>query len=350
MVSQLKASASQRVIFFRSLTALFSAGVPIDRCFGILGDQFDDESWRSLCRVVAAGLMAGHPLHQLLRQRPDCMGEFHLTMIRLGLQTGRLAAVLERLAEAEEKGLKLRQRVVSSLTYPAITFVICLLAVLCLPPLVLGGILDMLAGSGEPLPWMTRALVALSNLLRWPPAWLVMILLPLAAAYGLRRFVEPDVRRRALESALLGWAYSRDLYRSYITLRAAEGLMVCLECGLPVLQSMALAASVSGSLKVQDKMEESREALKDGACFSEAIALVDLFDPLLVMALEVGEESGTLVVSLRSTVRLLEEGLETRLVIFTSLLEPLVMAVLGVVVGAMVIATLLPMARFLESL
>lgn len=343
-------TASERRALFLSLATMFGAGIPLHRAFELLAEQFESPAAVEVCQGVATRLTHGHSLPASLQEYPEAFTPLQIKLTQVGTATGGLATVLAKLARHEERQGALVARARAALTYPAMVFAGCLAMVVLLPPFLFRNLLEVLVNSGVELPFLTRLVVGLSEIVRSP------LLLVGAAGFamvviGVRRLLyqKPGLRLWLAER-LLGLGPLGRALRTLAVSRFAESLALTVEVGLPLPEGLELSAAAADNPVLERDIGQAVQALLDGEHVAGSLAATGFFPPLVLSAVEVGEETGKLPVTLASTVALCEQELEYRLEVLSAALEPLVTFVLGLVVTVVVLSVLLPITRLMSAL
>lgn len=319
--------ARSLAIFFRSLAAMFGAGIPLARCLYTLSQT--PGSLGEIAEELARRLERGQSLSQAAAEL-QVFPPLVVTTLRAGEKSGRLHLCLERLAELEDRRYQRWTKLRSALVYPAFVLIACALFLVLAPAAMLSAQVKLLENLRTPLPWLSQLLLGLYSALSKPWVWL-----PLAAATGLA------VRRRhhwsgPLLARLRLWSPLGDLLASYEMSQWCELLHLQLQSGLSLLQCLGSQSALSQGLMEGQEFWDSLRRQGYPRIVSEIV--------------RAGEESGRLPDMLGWLSRHYEEDYQNRLELLTRLVEPLVMAGLGIVAGALMIATLLPMSRALQSL
>ena len=340
----------QRAAFFRSLGAMFESGVSLMRALEQLSEQGEDPRLKAAAAGLARGLHSGKSLSRAMGDFPSVFTPVQRRLVTAGEQSGRLAQVLNRLAQNEEQLLAVNQKITQSLVTPAIVCMVCLALVLVLPPFCLRGLLTMLADTGVQLPWPTLLLLWFSKLVM--KTWFLPLVLATTgmAFWGGKRALRNDEIRHRVWTAFMRLPTVGPTLRSLATIRFGHTLSSLLDSGSNLLIALPLAAQSTGNPLLEDTIGRAVEALKEGENLCEALSACDFFPRTFLLSLRAGEESGNVSRLMNDLMKLMELELKQRIDTFTALLEPLVMLVVGVVVGFVVIATLLPMLKVVENL
>lgn len=339
-----------RAVFFRSLGAMFESGVPLMRALEQLTEQSEDRKLQAAAAGLAKGLHSGKALSRAMGDFPTVFTAVQRRLIHAGEQSGRLGHVLNRLAQNEEQLLSVQQKITQSLVTPAIVCIVCLAMVIVLPPVFLRGLLTMLVETGVQLPWPTQMLLWFSNMVCKPWFLPLLAIAGCASVWGGMRLVRNDEIRHRLWTVLMRIPTLGPTLRSLATIRFGHTLSSMLDSGNTLLVALPLAAQSSGNPLLEGSIGKAVEALKEGENLCEALSACDFFPRTFLLSLRAGEESGNVSRLMVDLMKLMELELQQRIDTFTALLEPLVMLVVGVIVGFVVVATLLPMLKMVESL
>lgn len=333
----------------RSLATMVGAGIPLHRALGILAEQLP-ENEQARVESMALQLQKGHTFSATVASHPDLFGPLHRALLKVGEMTGGLVRLLDRLADYDEKNEALRGRLRSRLTYPAILFVVATLALLILPPLVLEGMLGILASSPEPPPLLTQVVIKLAGLLRNPVFVVGLAVLGVAGLGTAHQLWQVPSFRLKVFGLLDGLPVVGPVVRQVSQARFCDALGLQLMVGVPALQALPLAAAATANPLWEEGIARATQALQDGATVSEALGVMAVVDPLLVSLVAVGEESGKLSEILLRAGVAFEQAVEHSLEVLTSLAEPLTLFVMGCIFAVLIIATMLPMVRLVENL
>lgn len=340
----------ERALFYRSFATMVESGVEIPRALAVLARQAQNPL---LARALADCLVRvgqGQRLSQAMALHPTVFPRTDCQIVRIGEESGTFHWVVPRLADFTEKSGAAARKVVQSLLYPGFVLAFCLGLLAIAPATTLAGLLDMLREFNVELPWTTRFLTGLSQLLRSP----FLIVLALAVPFALARLRDlwrqsPFLRRRVQGllarfpglGRVLGYAAVADVARS---------LSLMLDVGMPLLKAMDLAEGCTGNLVVQDAVRLARAELTRGARFHEALAASRVFPPMMVRMIAAGEESGSVTRMLDKVARLCDQAVDEALELAAATLQPVILLLLGMVVGFYMIASLSPLLKVMESL
>ena len=334
-------------VFYRCLATMLLAGVPVERSLALLAGQCEHPGLALALGRCSVELRRGQSLSQAMAYHPRYFSAVSVAMIRIGEETGALHRMLPRLAEQQEKGRAVVQRMRGALAYPAFIFGVCLLAMLLLPGLALEPLLGSLAELGVPLSWPTRTVMALYAVESSPVAWLLgmvgLLFAPQVWRWARRRF---DLRERAqrlgLRLPVLG-----EVLRLQASIEFCRTLALLLESGVPLLKTLDLLRTQTRSVLVREALVEARAGLLRGESLGQSlVGLPSLVGRMLVL----GEDCGRPGELLESVVQVCEGALEHTLAVLQASVVPVALGVLGLLAGFLMIATLGPVVQLAQSL
>ncbi|MCD6707566.1 MAG: type II secretion system inner membrane protein GspF [Thiobacillus sp.] len=333
-------SGTQLSLVTRQFATLLAAGLPVEQTLNALIEQADTDYQRQVLAGVRGEVLAGHSLARALQKYPRVFPELYVTLVAAGEQSGRLGEVMERLADYTESHQALRQKVGLAFIYPAIVTLVAGTVVLGLLTYVAPQVVSVFQNTNQTLPWLTRALIGLSDFLRisgW--LWLIAIAVAIWAA---RRALRLPPTRLRFHRWLLRLPLVGALVRGVNSAQLASTLAILVGSGVPLLAALQAGAGVVNNLPMRQAVEEAARKVREGGSLSRALAAAKLFPPMLVHMIASGEASGRLVHMLERAAAQQSREMENRVMGLTSLLEPLLIVVMGVVVLVIVLAILLP--------
>lgn len=342
-------SVSQRLMIYRAIAVMMEAGVQLYSCFEFLSEQAETEEVREACLRTAAELASGRSLALVAMSEPVLFSETSARMLEVGMRSGKLVAVLARLADDEQAQWEMRQRVWGKLFYPLTLALLALAAAVLLPPLALSSLLEQLVSFTDDPPAITKFLLAFSNALSSPVAVAFMILVPLMALY---LWAQPGVRERVgnLEHWFWHIPWLGDVPRVAYSCRFLQLFALTHEVGLPTVQCVRLSAQASGSRVVAAKAEMMVSGLMAGETLSEAISSAQFLPNIAMESVEAGEQVGKLSDMMRKASDILLAELDYRIDTALKFIEPALLSVLGFFVGVFALGCLLPILKLTESL
>lgn len=345
-----KPSLQARVIFWRSLSTMVKAGIPLERALNYLAKQSEDLQMAQICLNLADFVREGNYLSDALSRVPQAFSQLQIKMVAMGEQTGVMDSVLTDLSEFEERQRNLLMRVKGSLTYPACILVLATLMVIFVPPLMLNGLFKLISNSGMEPPLLTKIVMAFSSLAQNPLFFIPVLLAVAGLAYKFPIWLkEPDSRRKLFENFERIKPLKACL-RVLAATRFARSLSVQIAAGADILPALQVSAEISSHPALEDTIAGCKSALTNGRSLSMSLATTNFFPRLFVQMVAVGEECGAVSDLLSRTADLYEQALDSELESVTSLVEPLVIGGMGVIVGIFVLATMMPIGQLLQKL
>jgi len=335
-----RVSALELALFSRQFATLLAAGLSIEKAVAALAEQPEQANLRLALNEVREDVRGGHNLAAALERQPRAFPRYYAAIVRAGEEAGALSAVMERLAAYLERGQALRHKVGMAMIYPAIVTLVACLVVGVLLAYVVPQVVAVFEHSRQSLPWLTRAMIALSDLLRatW---WLILPALAGAGFVAARLLAIPALRLRwhrfLLELPIVG-----RLRSGLATSRFANTLAVLVGSGVPVVNALQHAGAALDDLVFRRAVAQAAGRVSEGLGISRALREAAVFPALLVHLVASGEASGELARVLEQAARQQELTVEARLGALTALLEPLLILAMGGVVLLIVLATLEP--------
>lgn len=333
-------SARDLALLTRQLATLVQAALPVEEALAAVAAQAEASRLKAMLLAIRARVLEGHGLAAALAAYPTAFPELYRATVAAGEHAGHLGLVLEQLADYTEQRQQARQRIQLALLYPAILLVAALAIVGFLLGYVVPDVVRVFVDTGQPLPALTRGLIALSDALaRWGWAFVPGLA---GAVLGARRWLRDPARRRAWHRALLRVPLAGGLIRATNTARFASTLAILGRSGVPLVEALGIAAAVIGNLHIREKVTEAAQRVREGGSLSRALEATGEFPPMMLHMVAGGERSGELERMLARTAQTQESDLAARLAVLVGLFEPLMLVFMGAVVLLIVLAILLP--------
>ena len=333
-------AAAQLSLLTRQMATLLDSGLTMEQVLAALIEEAEAPATREVLTGVKAEVMAGASLAAALGSYERTFPDFYRALVHGGEESGALPTVLAHLADYLDARQALRQKTSLALLYPVLVGVVAVAIVTGLLVYVVPQVVQVFQQSRQALPLLTRALIALSDFLRaaWPYLLLIMVGIGVSAHMALRR---PAPRRR-WHAALLALPGLGPLVRGVNTSRFASTLAILVGGGVPLLSALTSGARVMSNMVMREAVERAIERVREGASLARALGETRTFPPLLLHLVASGEASGKLEQMLERAARLETQALERRLAVFLTLLEPIMILVMGAAVLLIVLAILLP--------
>lgn len=324
----------------RQMATLLAAGLTVEQALAALIESAEEPITREVLGGVKTEVIAGLSLSAALASYSRSFPDFYRALVHGGEESGTLPLVLRHLAEYLDARQTLKQKTSLALLYPALVTVIAIIIVAGLLVYVVPQVVQVFQHSRQSLPLLTRALIGLSDFLRM--SWPYLIIAIAAAGLSVRIALRRDDIRYQWHALLLRAAWLGPLIRSSNTSRFASTLSILIGGGVPLLKALSSGARVMSNMVMRRAIEETIEQVREGASLSRALRETRVFPPLLVHLVASGEMSGKLKEMLERAAQLEAQALERRLGIFLTLLEPIMILVMGGIVLVIVLAILLP--------
>jgi general secretion pathway protein F len=336
-------SSTGLAVWTRQLAGLVGSGLPLERALTALGDEAEDPRQRELVAHLKSEVNSGSPFARALSGAPREFDEVYRGVVAAGEQSGALGTVLERLADDLEERQELRGRLIGATLYPAIVSVIAFVIVIFLVTYVVPQVASVFTSSKRALPALTIAMLAISGFLR-QYGWLLI----LAAAAGvttLMLMLRNDPFRERFDAAWLGLPLIGKLSRGYNAARFAGTLAMLAGAGVPILKALQAAAETLSNRAMRADAMDALVQVREGAPIASALAGKKRFPALLSMFSRLGEQTGQLPQMLDRAARQLGNEVQRRAMQMATILEPLLIVVMGAVVLLIVLAVLLPIIQ-----
>jgi type IV pilus assembly protein PilC len=340
--------AKNLAVFTRQFSVMIDAGLPLVQCLEILGTQEEDKNFSQTILATRADVEAGASLADAMKKHPKAFDGLFTNMIAAGEAGGILDTILKRLATYIEKNVKLKSQVKSAMVYPVAVIVIAAVVVGVILWKVIPTFANLFAGLGAQLPLPTRVVIALSNgLVRFMPFIIVGII---AAAFGFRSYYASESGRKVIDGMTLKLPVLGTLMRKIAVARFCRTLSTLLASGVSILEALDITARTSGNAIVEEAILTTRKSIERGETIAQPLKDTAVFPPMVVQMIGVGEATGALDTMLSKIADFYEEEVDVAVAGLLTLLEPLMIALLGGIVGGIVIAMYMPIFSLISNL
>ena len=338
------------MIFTRQLATLIDAGLPLLKGLEVLGKQEKDEVLRRIISNLSEAVQGGSTFSESLGQHPKIFSRLFVNMVKAGELGGVLEVVLNRLAEFQEKAQKLKNKVVSAMTYPVIVLGIAMLILVFLLTFIVPKfeqIFKDLLGN-KPLPDLTRFVMGLSATA--VSNWYILVLLAVGAAVGWKSLNSSEKGRVFIDKTVLKLPLFGDLMRKSSISRFTRTLGTLVTSGVPILQALLITRETAGNSIVAEAVMKVHDAVKEGESIVTPLEASGVFPAMVISMVDVGEETGQLPDMLLKIAEVYDDEVDSTVDALTALLEPLMIVFLAVVVGTIVVALFMPMVELLKNM
>ncbi len=327
------------LIFTQEFSTLVSAGLPLDRSLEILGSLTENRRLRETVRDILKQIQGGSSLADALSQYPRIFSRLYVNMIKAGESGGFLDAILSRLARYLQSTKEIKDYLISVMIYPIILTLVSGLSITILVTFVIPRFAKIFADMGQAIPLPTQLMLLVSQGVR--DYWWAGLGILVLCYFSLKFYTQNEERRLQWDGFKLRWIGVGNLIKKIEVARFCRTLGTLLQSGVPILPALNLVREISQNLAVSRSIAHLHDRLREGKAVSKSLAETDIFPPLAVHMIGVGEETGRLDEMLNKVADTYEENVQTTVKRFVSLLEPLIILVMGVVVGFIVISMLL---------
>jgi type IV pilus assembly protein PilC len=335
-------------IFTRQFSVMIDAGLPLVQCLEILGKQEPHKHFAAAILKVREDVESGASLADAMKKHPKTFDALYSNMIAAGEAGGILDTILKRLAVYIEKSVKLKGEVKSAMIYPVAVIVIAAVVVGAILWKVIPTFAQMFAGLGAELPAPTLFVIWLSNNLV-AYGWLLIIALGLIG-YGLKQYYATDGGRHVIDALTLKMPILGNIIRKVAVARFCRTLSTLLTSGVPILDGLDITAKTAGNAIIEDAIQVTRTSIERGETISGPLRETKVFPSMVVQMINVGETTGALDAMLAKIADFYEEEVDTAVAGLLTLMEPVMIAFLGVVVGGIVVAMYMPIFDLISKL
>jgi type IV pilus assembly protein PilC len=335
-------------IFTRQFSVMIDAGLPLVQCLDILGRQESHKAFAGIILKTREDVEGGASLADAMRKHPRAFDALYTNMVAAGEAGGILDTILKRLATYIEKNVRLKAQVKSAMIYPVAVMVIAAVVVAVILWKVIPTFAALFAGLGAQLPLPTRIVIWLSN--RFVTFMPFVIGGAIAGSFAFRQYYATHNGRRVVDGLLLRLPVLGIILRKVAVARFCRTLSTLLSSGVPILDGLEITAKTAGNAVIEDAVMHTRSSIERGETVSAPLASTKVFPPMVTQMINVGETTGALDMMLSKIADFYEEEVDTAVAGLLTLLEPIMIAFLGVVVGGIVISMYLPIFDLIQKL
>ncbi len=331
-------------IFSRQLATMLSAGIPLVQAFEIVGNGHENAAMQKLILSIKADVEGGSSLAEALAKQPLYFDDLFVNLVEAGEQAGALETLLDKIATYKEKTEAIKKKIKKALTYPAAVLAVAFIVTTILLIFVIPSFEDLFQGFGADLPGFTRMVIDLSAFVRSNGFYIVVII---GAAVGTFLYFQKRSRafRHFLDRMLLKTPIIGPIIQKAAIARYARTLSTMFAAGVPLVEALESVAGATGNIVYEVGVLEMRDEVATGQRLQQAMENTDLFPNMVNQMIAVGEESGSLDQMSAKVADFYEEDVDNAVDNLSSLLEPMIMAILGVLVGGLVVAMYLPIFK-----
>jgi len=338
-----KIKTDDLVIFSRQLATMVDAGIPLVGALDILGEQIDNKTFGVVIKQVHKDVEAGSSLSDAMSRHRTAFSALFVNMVRAGESSGTLDVILDRLATYEEKSSALQKKISSALVYPSVVSAMAVGITLLLLLKVIPVFKDIFSGFGAALPTPTLVMIAISDFLQ--KYFLVAVGAIMAIVFIINRYASTERGRFRIDSLLLKMPVFGPLMTKVAISKFTRTLSTLIKSGVPILAALEIVAKTAGNKAVEMAIDKVRMNVREGENIADPLGKSKIFPPMVVRMVAVGEQAGELEKMLSKIADFYDEQVDAAVSALTSLMEPFIIAFLGIVIGSIVICMFLPIFK-----
>lgn len=341
-----KAKSKDITVFSRQFATMINAGLPLIKCLSILAQQTESQVLSDIITDCSKELEAGRSLSEALSKHPEAFNNLYVAMVKAGEVGGMLDDVLLRVADQLERDAEIRQKIKSAMTYPIAVLAITLLVVTAMIMFVVPKFAEMFTQLGGKLPTYTQILVNISHFLAgWGGLVVIVVIIGLVFAY--RRFKATETGRMTIDRIKLGLPLVGTLFNKTAMSKFSRTLGTLISAGVPILGALEITGDTTGNMVVTKALDKVRAGVKEGETIARPLTQAEIFPPMVTHMIAIGEETGALDVMLAKVSGFYDSEVNAAMDSFASIIEPVLLVVLGGSVGAIVIALYMPIFKII---
>ncbi|MCU4674350.1 type II secretion system F family protein [Catenovulum sp. 2E275] len=336
-----KIGAKEVSVITRQLATMLSAGVPLVQSVDLIAKGNENANIRRLLSTIEVGLQSGTPFNQVLREHPQYFDDLYCDLVKAGELSGALDVIYDRIATYKEKTEALKSKIKKAMTYPVAVIVIAIIVTLILLIFVVPQFEQIFASFGAELPFFTRMIIHISNLIQNNGPFLA-IGLAIFIFLFVRSYKNSQKLRDKVDALLLKAPIFGTILNKAALARFSRTLATTFAAGVPLVEALDSAAGASGNAVYRKAINEIKLEVSAGMQMNIAMRTTKLFPDMVIQMVQIGEESGAIDDMLNKVATIYEQEVDDAVDGLSALIEPLIMAVLGVVIGGLIVAMYLP--------
>lgn len=327
-------------VFTRQFAAMIDAGLPIVQCLSILGEQTQNKTFRRTLLAIRKDVEGGTTLAEGLKKHPKIFDDLYVNMVEAGEMGGALHTILNRIAVFIEKANKLKGKVKGAMIYPSSILGVAVIVVSVLMIFVIPVFAELYGSMGQALPAPTQIAINISNV--FVAYWYLIFGSMIGVVVAIKLYYKTPAGHMHIDRMLLRMPIIGDLLRKVAVARFSQNMSILLSSGVPILDGLAITARTAGNKVIEKAIMESRVSISQGRTVADPLRESKVFPPMVCQMVAVGETTGGLDVMLKKVAELYEDEVDDSVANLTALMEPMIMVILGVILGGLVIAMYLP--------
>ncbi len=341
-------SQQEIAIFTRQFSVMLDAGLPLVQCIDAMAQQNPNSTFKKILEQVRGDIESGTTLSEAMSRHPKAFDLLYTNMIAAGETAGILDTILQRVAQFIEKIVKLKRALRSALVYPAVILSIAVIVVGIILWKVVPVFRTLFEGFNIELPLLTRIVIAASGLLESYFIFLAAFIF--IGSVGLRSYYATDKGRHVIDALMLRVPVIGEVFRKIAVARFTRTLATLLSSGVPILECMDITARTSGNAILEDAIKQVRKSIEEGKTMAEPMKQSRFFPNMVIQMVSVGESTGEMDTMLVKVADYYEDEVDVVVASLLTILEPIMLVVLGVMVGGIVIAMYMPLFKLIQVL
>jgi type IV pilus assembly protein PilC len=339
-------STKDLAVFTRQFSTMINSGLPLVQCLDILGKQAEKDSFRKIISQTMRDVESGSTLADALSKHPDVFSDLYVNMVEAGEAGGVLDVILGRLATYLEKMNALKRKVKSAMMYPAVVCFVTIAATIFMLVFIIPTFAKLYADFGSELPGPTRLVLALSSFVR--TKWWLLGGIIFGLYYGLHKYHQTKEGKRKIDKFILSVPIIGPVLLKSAIARFTRTLGTLVSSGVPILEGLEITAKAAGNTVVSAAVMKTRSSISSGQTIAEPLRDSEIFPPMVVQMISVGEETGALDEMLNKVADFYDDEVDSAVDALTSVIEPVMIVIMGGVVGGMLVAMYLPIFKLVN--
>ncbi|OYD14295.1 hypothetical protein CH333_08390 [candidate division WOR-3 bacterium JGI_Cruoil_03_44_89] len=336
-----RVSSKEVAVFTRQFGVMTKAGVPVVRCLRALSDQAENKTFQGVLKGIADDVESGLSLYDAFGKRRRVFGDLYVAMVRAGEEGGFLGQSLMNVADWLDKSGAIQRKIRGAMAYPIVIFIVAVGVLTFMLVMIIPTFAQMFAGMGAELPTLTKAILGLSSFIR--SYILLIVVIIIALVFGMKYLMRNEKVRFAVDRLIMSLPIFGTLVRKTAISRFATTMSSLLSSGVPVVDSLRITASTSGNKVVENVVLLSAERISAGESITGPLKDSGVFPPLVTQLIATGEESGQIPEMLQNISGFYDEEVDTAVGTLTSVMEPIMIVIMGGIVGVIIVSMYLPM-------
>jgi type IV pilus assembly protein PilC len=339
-------STKDLAVFTRQFSTMINSGLPLVQCLDILSKQAEKDNFRKIISNTMKDVESGSTLADALSKHPAVFGDLYVNMVEAGEAGGVLDVILGRLASYLEKMNNLKRKVKSAMAYPAVVFVVTVAATIFMLVFIIPTFASLYSDFGSELPGPTRIVLALSRFVT--TRWWLLVAFFLGLGYGVKKYHDTKEGKKNIDRLLLKIPVLGQVLLKSSIARFTRTLGTLVSSGVPILEGLEITGKAAGNSVVKEAVMKTRSSISSGQTIAGPLRESEIFPPMVVQMISVGEETGALDEMLSKIADFYDEEVDSAVDTMTSVIEPVMIVLMGGVVGGMLVAMYLPMFKLVS--